>query len=227
MANATVTVFESDGVTETDVVVLDVGRQAAAASKSLATCTEDKAVLDAIAASLATLDNVTIKDSAATGTDQGFVVHLHPDSVNANGQTTMSSSAPVAIASDQSDVPVNPKPATSGGLSIFRSIDLDEGTLEVVKASAGQVYGMWVTNTATATRFVKFYNATSGTLGTGTPVITVGIPGNSSDDVSGLFSSTHGIAFSTGICVGAGTGVADNDTGAPGANEVIVNIFYK
>lgn len=57
MANATVTVFESDGVTETDVVVLDVGRQAAAASKSAAACTEDKAVLDAIAASLALIDN--------------------------------------------------------------------------------------------------------------------------------------------------------------------------
>lgn len=122
---------------------------------------------------------------------------------------------------------VNVLPETTGGLSIFRSIDLDEGTLEVVKNSAGQVYGMWVTNTATATRFIKFYDATSGTAGTGTPVITIGIPGNSSDDVSGLFASTHGIAFATGICVGATTGVADNDTGAPGANEVIINIFYK
>lgn len=57
MANATVTVLEADGVTQTDVVVLDVGRQAAAASKSVAASTEDKAVLDAIAASLALLDN--------------------------------------------------------------------------------------------------------------------------------------------------------------------------
>lgn len=56
MANATITVLEADGVTQTDVKTLDVGRQAAAASKSLATCTEDKAVLDAIAASLVTID---------------------------------------------------------------------------------------------------------------------------------------------------------------------------
>lgn len=57
MANATITVLEADGTTETDVVVLDVGRQAAAASKSVAASTEDKAVFDAIAASLALLDN--------------------------------------------------------------------------------------------------------------------------------------------------------------------------
>jgi len=124
-------------------------------------------------------------------------------------------------------LPVKVVGSTTNGMSIHRSIDLDEGTLEVVKASAGTVYGMWVTNTATATRFIKFYNATSGTLGTGTPVITIGIPGNATDDISGQFGpGGAGIAFSTGICVGAGTGVADNDTGAPGANEVIVNIFF-
>jgi hypothetical protein len=57
MANATVTVLESDGLTETDVIVLDVGRQAAAASKSTAMSTEDKAQLDAAVTALQLLDN--------------------------------------------------------------------------------------------------------------------------------------------------------------------------
>jgi hypothetical protein len=124
---------------------------------------------------------------------------------------------------------VVPQPHTAGGLTIFRSLDLDE-TEEEVKATAGCVYSMWVTNTATSTRFVKFYNATAAnvTVGTTTPVITIGIPGNSSDDISGNFGpGGMGITFDTAICVAATTGVADNDTGAPGANEVIVNIFYK
>ncbi len=121
-----------------------------------------------------------------------------------------------------------PQPHSAGGLSIFRSIDLDEGTLEVVKGSPGCVYGMWVTNLATSTRFIKFYDATSGTAGTGTPVITIPIPGNSADDVTGNFGpGGMGIMFATGICVGAVTGIADNDTGAPGSNEVVVNIFFK
>lgn len=124
---------------------------------------------------------------------------------------------------------VAPQPHSAGGLSIFRSLDIDE-TEEDVKTSAGCVYGMWVTNTATSTRFVKFYNATAAsvTVGTTTPVITIGIPGNSSDDVSGNFGpGGTGIYFDTAICVAATTGVADADTGAPSANDVIVNIFYK
>lgn len=125
-------------------------------------------------------------------------------------------------------LPGDGSPTPLSPASIFRSIDLDEGTLEVVKASPGYVYGMWASNTATATRFIKFYNATSGTAGTGTPVITLAIPGNATDDVTGNFGpGGMGINFSTGICVGATTGVADADTGAPGTNDVIVNIFYK
>ena len=118
--------------------------------------------------------------------------------------------------------------ATSGGTSIYRSLDLDE-TEEEVKATAGQVYGMWVTNTATSTRWLKFYNATAAsvTVGTTTPVITWAIPGNTSDDISALFGSGTGIAFDTAITVAATTGVADADTGAPAANDVIVNVFYK
>ena len=120
-----------------------------------------------------------------------------------------------------------PQGHAAGGLTIFRSIDLDE-TEEEIKATAGTVYHMWVTNTSTGTRWVKFYNATAAnvTVGSTTPVITIGIPGNSSDDVSGLFGGGIGIGFGTAITVAATTGVADADTGAPGANDVIINVFY-
>jgi hypothetical protein len=123
---------------------------------------------------------------------------------------------------------VQPGPTTSGGLSMICYLDLDEGACEVVKASAGQLYSAWVTNRATSTRYVKFYNATSATIGTGTPDITIGIPGNSSDDIGAVLNAGgHGVAFGTGICVGASTGFAANDTGAPDANDVIITVFYK
>jgi hypothetical protein len=120
-----------------------------------------------------------------------------------------------------------PYPHTSGGLSVHRSLDLDEGTLEVVKASPGQLYGFWVVNTATTVRWIKFYDATSGTAGTGTPLITMGIPGSATDHVAGNFGGDMGIQFSTGICVGCTTGVGDSNSGAVGSGEVIINIFYK
>lgn len=124
-------------------------------------------------------------------------------------------------------LPTRVLPVASGGCSLFRSIDLDE-TEEEVKGTAGTVYGVWFSNMATSTRFLKFYNATAAsvTVGTTTPVLTLALPGNATDDISGVFAMAQGIAFSTAITVAATTGIADNDTGAPAANDVIVNIFY-
>jgi hypothetical protein len=123
---------------------------------------------------------------------------------------------------------VTQTPSANGGCSIYSTLDLDE-TEEEVKASAGTVYGVWATNTATSTRWLKFYNATAASVvvGTTTPVITIGIPGNSSDDISGNFAPGIGIKFDTAICIAATTGFAVADTGAPAANDVICNVFYR
>ena len=119
---------------------------------------------------------------------------------------------------------VNVAPQTTGGLSLFRSIDLDE-TEEEVKGTAGQVYGWFIYNNAATVLYVKFYNATAAnvTVGTTTPVLTIPIPAGSGANVE----YTNGIAFSTAITIAATTGVADNNTGAPAANDIIANIFYK
>lgn len=120
---------------------------------------------------------------------------------------------------------VNLVPATTGGLTIFRSIDLDESE-EEIKATAGQIYGLFISNLhASSRRYIKFYNATAAsvTVGTTTPVITIPFGA----DKEGWVPFPTGIAFGTAISVAATTGLADNDTGAPGANEVVVNVFYK
>lgn len=119
--------------------------------------------------------------------------------------------------------------ATTGGASIFRSLDLDE-TEEEVKATAGTLYGGIVMNLSTSILYLKFYNATAAnvTVGTTTPVLTIPIPLANSGDASGFILPipAQGVAFSTAICVAATTGLADNSTGAPGTNEVVVNLFY-
>lgn len=116
------------------------------------------------------------------------------------------------------------EPKAFGGLSLFRTIDLDE-TEEDVKTSAGTLYGYFIFNAAATTRYVKFYNATAAnvTVGTTTPVMTIPIPAGAAANVE--FS--NGIGFSTAICIAATTGVADADTGAPAANDVVMNVFYK
>jgi hypothetical protein len=114
--------------------------------------------------------------------------------------------------------------ATGEGLSKVRNVDIDE-TEDAVKASAGKLYGYHLTNShASAFRYVKFYNATTAnvTVGTTTPVITVGLPpmGGATMELS------NGDVFDTAITIAATTGVADNDTGAPGANEVHGTVWY-
>lgn len=118
--------------------------------------------------------------------------------------------------------------ASSGGLSIFRSLDLDE-TEEEVKGTAGQIYGWYLFNNASSIRYLKIYNATAANVvvGTTTPVITIPIPAATSGGVAANVFSDVGIEFLTAITVAVTTGLADNDTGAPSANDVVVNIFYK
>lgn len=119
-------------------------------------------------------------------------------------------------------------PATSGGLSISRTLSVNNTTGTNPKGSAGQVYGWVITNTNASARFVKLYNkATAPSVGTDTPVITLVIPGNANGAGIVAAEFTSGIAFGTGIGLGITTGVADADTGAPAANEVVVNLFYK
>lgn len=309
MANATVTVLEADGVTQTDVFVLDFGRQAAAASKSVAASTEDKAVLDAIAASLAILDDFDESDRAkvnlivgqagiaagagAVGatvprmtlaSDDPAVAALEAieTATPALGTALAANSIPVVEASDspvitalqiidnpvlvddaaftpatssvmmagfQADeasidsvnegdagaarmtldrkVIVNMQPHTAGGMSVFRSLDLDE-THESVKASAGCLFKLRAANRTTSLRYLKIYDHASPTVGTTTPVDTIVLPAGAASDACVVTENFGGLGlmFATAITMAVTTGLADNDTGAPGANDVVVTAYY-
>lgn len=112
---------------------------------------------------------------------------------------------------------------TTNGMSIYRNIDVDE-TGVLVKGSAGVVYDLHLMNQGSAARYIKLYDkATAPTVGTDAPVMTVYLVGRSYIELT----SAIGWPFSSGIGVGATTGVADADTGAPGANECLVNLLYK
>lgn len=117
---------------------------------------------------------------------------------------------------------------TAGGTTYYKNLDVDE-TEDDVKASAGQVYWIHAFNLANAKRYLKFYDlaAASVSVGTTVPVLTFPLPTQGDTNGAGFtLSIPNGIAFGTAICIAATTGVADNDTGAPGANEVIVNLGY-
>jgi hypothetical protein len=112
--------------------------------------------------------------------------------------------------------------SSAQGLKIYRNLDIDETGVNV-KATPGVLYGYYIYNNATSTRYVKLYNkATAPTVGTDTPVLTLPIPASAAANVT----FNKGIKFELGIGLGAVTAVADNSTGAPAANDVTINLFY-
>lgn len=108
----------------------------------------------------------------------------------------------------------------------FRLISAASTNATSLKASAGTIYSLLVTNTNAAARFIKFYNkASAPTVGTDTPVLTLLIPGATAG-AGFTWNPQGGIDFSTGIAYALTTGVADSDTAAVAANEIIVAGTY-
>lgn len=106
---------------------------------------------------------------------------------------------------------------------VGRNLDIDESG-DLVITGPKQCFGWVVTNLDATTIYLKLYDkATAPAVGTDTPKLTIPIPTAAVAVVEFL----GGIDFTLGIGVGATTGVADNDTGAPGANEVVGQLLYR
>lgn len=142
---------------------------------------------------------------------------------SALGRAAAASSSPVVLSTED-------LAAVTGNLSVFRSLDLDE-TEEDVKTSAGKLYKLRITNFATSPRYVKLYNATAAnvTVGSTTPIDTIVIPAASASDAMVVTENFggKGLTFSTALSMAATTALADADTGAPGANDVVVSAYYE
>jgi hypothetical protein len=95
-----------------------------------------------------------------------------------------------------------------------------------VKASAGQIGFIFAINLNAAIRYLKLYNkASAPTVGTDTPIATLPIPA-SSTGAGFMLTIPSGVNFSTGIAYATTTGVADSDTAAVAANEILLFLGY-
>lgn len=119
--------------------------------------------------------------------------------------------------------------AAAGGWTPHKNLDVDE-TEDDIKTSPGKLGWIHVINRSTGVRYIKFYNDTAAnvSVGTTTPVLSFPVPTMADTNGAGFCINfgDAGVQFSTAICVAATTGVADNDTGAPGANDVVLNCGY-
>ena len=108
-------------------------------------------------------------------------------------------------------------PHTAGGLTTMNASSSDgatalTSTAQVIKASAGQLYGYYIYNPNSSAQFVQFYNtaAASVTVGTTNPLFMLTIPATSAANLM----SAHGIAFSNAGWSWSATSTAGGN-GAP------------
>lgn len=118
-------------------------------------------------------------------------------------------------------------PAISGGLSTFMASGSDGSsilvaTAQAVKASAGQLYGYYVSNPEASKTYLHFYNTAQGsvTVGTTNPLFSLEIPAGSAANVS----LPQGVAFGTAITVAATTTAGGNTAPSTGLSLVC---WYK
>lgn len=159
------------------------------------------------------------------------------------GQKTMANSVPMVVASDQTAIPVSESgvftvqpgntqnttpwlvqdsPATSGGNSVGRLTDVND-TGQVLKGSAGQLYGWFISNHSVVPIFVKIYNKATAPTSGNTPVMTLEIPANASANVN----IDKGVSFSLGIGFRCTTVFSDADGTNPNTNDCTVNAWFK
>jgi hypothetical protein len=113
---------------------------------------------------------------------------------------------------------------TSGGFTPGKLISAATTNATSVKGSAGTLGFLAASNINASPRYLKLYDkATSPTVGSDTPVAVFVIPGATTGTGTNLALPTYGLQFTLGIALAITTGVADADTGAVAASEIVVN----
>lgn len=133
-----------------------------------------------------------------------------------------------AVSSDN-PLPITAPVQTSGGLSVYFVQPAASTNAATIKAGAGQVYKIDVTNNSATVNYIRLYDATTGFNGCNSatglkwqmaiPASTTGAGFSSSWDV--------GMAFATGISICVTSGYATNDTTNATASALSVNVGYK
>lgn len=208
-----------------------LGAQTAAASLSVVQASSHQFLIKLVDTAGTNVGTIKAASTPAAATDTAVVVSL----AGANSATKIGDGTNNAAVKAASTAPAAADPAlvvsispnslvnTTGGATSARVLAAATTNGTVVKASAGQVYGWYFYNSATSTKFVKLYNSTTVTAGSGTPIITIPVPAGGGTNV--FWGS--GVVFATGICYTITGVITDADTTAVAANDISGWLLYK
>lgn len=118
-----------------------------------------------------------------------------------------------------------PTPSSASTYALGAPFEADALTsTTTVKSSAGNVYGLIVTNANTSTCYLEVFNTTSPTLGTTEPIFSFGIPATSSSGGGWSILFPLPVNFSTAIAVASTTASKGGTTCSTG---MTVNVLYQ
>lgn len=187
-------------------------------------------VTGAALTALQLIDNTILVDDAAftPGTSSVNVAGYFADET-ATDSVNEGDIGAARITLDRKQVVTPYAHAAAGGATPYKNLDVDE-IEDDIKTSAGKLFWIHAMNMSASVLYLKIYDnvAASVTVGTTVPTLTFPLPTNATTNGAGFCVNfgDMGLQFSTGICIAATTGIADNNAGAPGANEVVLNAGY-
>jgi len=115
---------------------------------------------------------------------------------------------------------------TVGALT-YSLISAATTNLNVVRDNGGNLGSIIAIGLTSDVRFLKIYNkASEPILSTDVPKLIIPIPANT-QGAGVAISFKDSIAFNLGISIAITSGFANNDTGAIGAGDVIVNLIHN
>lgn len=156
-----------------------------------------------VTALAAVTGTATLTLRATDGNAQVAIDAAIPAGSNSIGSVTVASGAIV-------NTPTTP--------SAYNAVATASTNAAVIKASAGTLHELTITNTTAAIIWIKLYNkATAPTVGTDVPVYAFSVPANSDKAIE--FGA--GKRFATGIAIATTGGQASNDVAAIGAGPLI------
>jgi hypothetical protein len=113
-------------------------------------------------------------------------------------------------------------PGAASGSTPFHAISTASDNATVIKASAGCLYGVNVSNSNGAARYLKLYDKATAPTIADTPKMTIYLPATGS--INKVFPV--GLQFLAGIALRCVTGIADNDAGVTGT-DLSIDLDYK
>ena len=175
-----------------------------------------------------TIGGVTLQSAVPAGTNSIGTVGLNAGT-NSIGTVAINAAIPagtnsigtVQIGNTPNTTPilVTQIPATQGGNSAAAVLSAASTNLTSIKSSAGQVFGYQISDTNTYWIYVKFFNLPTGsiTVGTTSPVLTIGVPPGGSV----TYNTTNGWVFSADISYCITKNSAATDATAVAAGDAV------